>query len=496
MKRTYLAGLLSITLGCSAVTGCGMKTEASMVHPKSGSGNAETELSVKSSSESERETSDALLRNTINAPEHIQSTIQNGSGRLRIITDADVEVPSVSSVNSIAVTEHPITQADVDRITDVFFPDAVFYTSESYHQLTKQEIQNKIDLMEQYLAEGNTDPYAYGWTEFDLRQSIENYKQWRDRSPEDKNLIEVPAQPGPEANGPVSDDEMYVVAVTPDGTAYDYTAMNFVGYKVLIEKIRTRNDMEIGRNWMEYQMMKGCGYTVPAEDELKQQIGLSLEDAKKITDEKISQLGLVDMKLSSWDYDLLLEDGTGGYTLSDTMEDAGYALHYTRTVNGIPVTYTGNVGGALDDMSSEMATWEYETLNFIITEDGIEQACIGNLYDLGQPQEKNLSLLPFSDIMNIFEKVMLIQNSFVDEYSAAREYHINRITLGYSRIYDPVTSSSSGTLIPVWDFFGGFTDIPDETEDGNSVRTNYTPTQSHLTINAMDGTVIDRSLGY
>lgn len=515
MKRTYLAGLLSIALGCAAVSGCGASTtKAALVRPKSTADNAETQLSSENDRESEHntpkeengdiqnaeassDTSAALLQDALHAPEHIQSTVQNDSGRLRILTDADIEIPQVSSVHSIAVSEHPITQEDIDQITEVFFPDAVFYTAESYHQLTRQDYQRKIDLLEQYLAQGNTDPYAYGWTEYDMRQSIENYRQWRDRSPEEKNLMEVPAQLGADANGPgTPEDEMSVVAVTSGGTAYDYTAMNFCGYKVLIEKIRPRSDMDLSRSWTEYQMMKGSGHTVPAEDELEELAGLSPEQAKQIAEDNISQLGLTDMVLSFWDYGLLWEDGTNGYNLSDTPMDVGYALHYARTVNGIPITYTDNAGGASDSMDSDTKTWEYEALDFIITEEGIEQVRIRSPYDVGEPQEETLSLLPFSDIMNIFEKIMLVRNAFVDEYGASREYRIDRITLGYGRIYDPTVSSSSGILIPVWDFFGGFTDTPDEADDQAAERTSYNPAQSQLTINAADGTVIDRSLGY
>ena len=65
--------------------------------------------------------------------------------------------------------------------------------------------------------------------------------------------------------------------------------------------------------------------------------------------------------------------------------------------------------------------------------------------------------------------------------------------LGYSRIYDPVTDNDTGLMVPVWDFFGGFDckgDGYDEKDPGER------STQSHMTINAIDGTVIDRGVGY
>ena len=68
---------------------------------------------------------------------------------------------------------------------------------------------------------------------------------------------------------------------------------------------------------------------------------------------------------------------------------------------------------------------------------------------------------------------------------------IDRITLGYARIYDPGMDSTVGLLVPVWDFFG----TNKFTIDGES-RTQDDPAHSLLTINAADGTVISRDYGY
>ena len=74
-----------------------------------------------------------------------------------------------------------------------------------------------------------------------------------------------------------------------------------------------------------------------------------------------------------------------------------------------------------------------------------------------------------------------------------RTCHITRITLGYSRIYDPMSDNSAGTLVPVWDFFGSL-DVG--LEDTLARDSQGCFTRSLLTINAIDGTVIDRELGY
>lgn len=151
----------------------------------------------------------------------------------------------------------------------------------------------------------------------------------------------------------------------------------------------------------------------------------------------------------------------------------------------------------MEDMDQDYEPWGYETLDFIVTEDGLDTVTFRNQYEIDSISSEALPLLPFSDILEIYEKIMKQQNSYLEESDYTRTYHINRITLGYSRIYDPAADSTTGTLVPVWDFFGSFEDMPD-----NGIRLerydyfNALAYQSFLTVNATDGNVIRRALGY
>ncbi|MDO4322221.1 MAG: DUF6034 family protein [Lachnospiraceae bacterium] len=519
MKQTYLAGLLAAALGCCAIGGCATVSEASMVHPKSSASEVQAEGKKQTDTKSEVQTENTitdmtdktdnpdqsispLLREALDIPGQIQFSAQNESGRLQINVDAAVEVPEVSGIASVSVTKRPLTQEDVDRINDAFFPEAVFYTSESYKQMTKQECQKTIDILEQYAAEGNLDPYSYG-PDYDIYQTIENMKWWRDNSPEEKTLVEVQPAFGSETGSSTEEasdiNQMISVnAVLPDKTAYDYQIFQDTKTTVLINKIYERNDPELCWNWSEYQDLKGYGCELPDEAELiekmEQDSGFTLEKARQVAEEKIEAMGIRDMELNSWDLGLLWEDGNG-YS-QDRQKDTGYILHYTRCIRDIPITYTIDFGGAYESLDSDYETWGYEILNFIVTEDGIDEVYFADPYNIGEAQEENLTLLPFSDILEIFKNLIIASNSFVDEYNMTRTFHIDRITLGYGRIYDPLADSSSGTLIPVWDFFGGFTDTPLDSNSERGQTTNYCPTQSHLTINAVNGSMISRSLGY
>ena len=64
-----------------------------------------------------------------------------------------------------------------------------------------------------------------------------------------------------------------------------------------------------------------------------------------------------------------------------------------------------------------------------------------------------------------------------------------------TRIYEPSKDAHTGLLVPVWDFFGTRKTETEYDGESYSDTTDY-PTWSYLTINAVDGSIIDRSLGY
>lgn len=100
----------------------------------------------------------------------------------------------------------------------------------------------------------------------------------------------------------------------------------------------------------------------------------------------------------------------------------------------------------------------------------------------------------FQEIAKSFEQMIQIKNSGLEEGEKIK-LSVEDVTLGYMRVYDPGADNTSGLLVPVWDFFGA----EECTRVYNGEATEYVNAQkntSYLTINAADGSVIDRSLGY
>ena len=125
---------------------------------------------------------------------------------------------------------------------------------------------------------------------------------------------------------------------------------------------------------------------------------------------------------------------------------SGHVIYYSRTTNATPLTYTMDAGGALEDMDSTMETWAYENLYFYVNADGIDSMTYCNPYTIiGEARDCEVkTLLPFSQIMNIYEKMMIVTNADNLTYENSRVFSIDRPVLGYARIYEPSTDAHTG----------------------------------------------------
>lgn len=439
------------------------------------------------------------IRDLINAPQNYKSQVTDDSAKLVVNTDATVELPDVEKISAISVTPAEITQDFLDRVTDAFFQDAKIYTSESVYTQTKSEIKQTLDKLKEALANGNLDPNNYGTDEngdyiYNIYDDIEYWEGQYDAAPETKTLVEARPTVGNQSlDGNVEsigDNNFSGIAQFDDGSKYYYRTTSYGAYTLDLKISRTakKGGEQMPSDSIWYDYTSSSEFQKPTEES----IGISLEDAKKLVQEKVKQIGITDLDFYNWTYALhttINTDGSAGH-LGD-----GYMISYTRNINGVPVTYTMDAGGALEDMDSTMETWAYEQLYFYVDGDGIDSMYYSNPYALGETKTENLSLLPFSEIMNIYEKMMVVTNADNMEYENSRVYNIDRIVLGYARIYEPSTDAHTGLLVPVWDFFGT-RKIESDYYGDNYSDTTDDPTWSYLTINAVDGSIIDRGLGY
>lgn len=169
-------------------------------------------------------------------------------------------------------------------------------------------------------------------------------------------------------------------------------------------------------------------------------------------------------------------------------------MYYTRMVDGIPVIYTPDEG-TYSEMSADnqfSPVWAYEKISLIYDDDGLAAFWWGNPYEISESSNENVYLMPFSEIQKIFENMIINKYTSDDKEKSRTDMRITDVRLSYMRVREK-DNLDEGKLIPVWDFFGS----RDIYQDGGTEP--YTEDQanmSFLTVNAMDGTIIERNRGY
>ena len=160
-----------------------------------------------------------------------------------------------------------------------------------------------------------------------------------------------------------------------------------------------------------------------------------------------------------------------------------YHLNYAREVGGVRITFTRE-GGARYAEEEFNPVLRQEELLLEVSEDGSMSLHWYDPLDVTGMIAEDCELLPFDQIMDIFGTVAPLTLLHL-EGEGNVSLTIDRAVLGYMCLQER-NNPRAYRLTPVWDFFGVRT-LGRERQDFK---------YSWVTINAIDGTFIDRVYGY
>lgn len=169
-----------------------------------------------------------------------------------------------------------------------------------------------------------------------------------------------------------------------------------------------------------------------------------------------------------------------------------YSVECSRVVLGslcAESRYSSGSGGSSGDIYSPAPYWAYEHFEVELDDSGIFSVNWGSPLSIEEVVAEETALLPFSEVEDILNKMLLVmyEPEAKSEYLHGLDIHIDRAALRLWRIAEQGTFDT-GLLVPAWNFYGTYT----EKGDG------YINTQNRMlmTINAIDGSIIDPDLGY
>jgi hypothetical protein len=253
-----------------------------------------------------------------------------------------------------------------------------------------------------------------------------------------------------------------------------------------------------------------------------------------ITDMKIANMSLIylvsndflnveqetDRKTAHTNYEQIVAELKEGKH-SEQVISAQVSIEMARYVNGVQVSsvddsikYNMNPNEAPPENTGRREipqmtqNWVYEEFNMSVTEHGILILVWRSPYEVIETIVSESNLISFDDTVSIFENMFRIKYSgwkswLVEEYkrnghgdlTLNHEGEITRVTLSMRRITEQ-NSIERGLLVPVWDFYGTVKTYSTLKGETHSMSSHPWSGEPLMTINAVDGTIIDLAKGY
>lgn len=415
-------------------------------------------------------------------PEKFTGDWTGQEGKLTIHADAQVVAELGTALPTATVEPREFNQGDVDNLLKVFLKGEPLYS----HVQTKQELQEHLDYINS--PDWTSDPgKPSDPASLEARRKELNawYTAEIAKAPEEKPILHGFSD---------SDDPKWIGGTaTVDGIKWE---------------VSIRNDIDGG--WTE-----AC---IERTDYKYRDYSIQLPDVSK--EESIARgnalmqaLGLQNFVLTDaqqWSVELPGDNGI-------------WRLYYAPTVNGFPIagarqditqTHDGTVYqdyqywdyACKDSENPDTVSWDLENILLDVGKNGVLRFAWTSPSTQPVVRQAESTLLPFEEIASIADTMLpevivgpketpLTQLDQYNGFETRMDVDITKVSLSLMRIRDK--GSLQGTIVPVWDFWGtsDWYDAEPNAYGYQEKGMNY-DFQPMLTLNAVDGTVVDRQLGY
>lgn len=409
-------------------------------------------------------------------PDNFTGQWTGEEGCLNVSADAVIEVPEADGMPTATVKRRAFTQQEADRIIEAFLDDGTLYEEQG---MTKSQVAERL---ESYRAmERGEIPLSLDGdrTMENLLEVIDRWEKYLEEAPEDGEFKEASTEFQPAG---IYDEQIMGYGFSKGEKCY----LNIYNYSDWLSEVLFSID-GFGR-------MNG-DYSQPMK-ELEEPLENSMTEAEAIAiaDGVITELGIENMVRQNTEEVFFHPVDRDEYIAT------GYKLIYTRSVDGIALAYTKKNGLSVEDGAPFDKMWGYEQITICVSDGRLVYFNWINPYETPVVDAAPAKLMPFEDIGDIFGKMILVTNDDISEinrkngFDIVHNYSVDKVELNLMRIRDK-DNFEEGRIVPVWDFWAktGVT-VPDKNYSHLVYDGEYY--EVVLTLNAIDGTVIDRELGY
>jgi len=411
------------------------------------------------------------------APQTVKDTITHGAVTLNM--NAQLQLPQTSQIPVVSVLPGQFKQDTADKVIKTFMEGKQLYQPGGPE--TKEEVQKEYILhqaLQLQSAQSNNGTANAGNAPGAREMDASEWQKAIDEAPET-------VKKAPTTGLLVRSDEGNLVS---NGVTYkgfhgqflDVVADLGMGYDASLKVWSSDSGKDSSVQFVNRDITSV--YTYSALTGNARGMKMSLEETKALAQNTLNAVGATGLTLADVQLGTLIPLTKNDNP--DTMNQA-YGLWFTRNVAGVSTTMD-----QIDARPPDNEAYPYERVFMLINDTGVIEFSWTSPVNVVGTVSSNAKILSFNDTMNIFKEQFFIHYAQNDASQGSVTYTINRITLGMMRVQ--VKDSDSGYLmIPVWDFYGSAS-----TNVNGTISTTDHTLQSFLTINALDGSIIDRHLGY
>lgn len=392
------------------------------------------------------------VQKKIDTPKTESFEIASKDVELKLKVAAQIEVPSCDKIPVVKAVEKEFTGNDLKRFSIIFNQDNNLEYFRGYDKMTKSELKTKIQEQTFYLDEIlNGDYYSEDEKdekEKEIEEFISKLQKYFETAPES-------VKSNPIVFKLSEDKEKKLIGINSEKF--------YISGIIQGESVDLFIDKGEGGNKVEYFFCEDSG-TFQGFFKGYQNLCIYSEgSAKTQCEDFMEELG--------WEKEFELAQVL---PLKDSVGDfyTGYRLIYKRKMSGIVETF---------DQQGTNLKKNYENLVFEFGTQGMTRVLWEEPMEIKETIVDDVEIIPYDRVIEIFkDRVFSSSNLISSQRKEVKEYYVDKIVLGLMRVSNP-DNSKEFCYIPVWDFYN--------TEDTSGIR-------SYLTINAIDGSLIDRNLGY
>lgn len=414
---------------------------------------------------------------------HMQTEIKPGD-MVTIKVDADIISPGYEKMPLVRVRPKNFTKEQFQKFVDFLTNGEPIYYEDivnGYFHLSKEEIEALLPMLKGYAANDELPEHVKSHINHFISDYEENYDIAISRA----------------------DERLYDGTLTKreNNSTFNYiTSLKCYLGKEKAARLSLWQSFNETQTNMQFDNVDFCTpYNIfePYEGENAKRMNMSYDEAKAIAEKLVHTIDGENTNMVIYSSNIGYSVGTFANHTKENSPHA-YSFRFARQYNGVeikPIMFLWGDGDQID-YSKQISP---ESIGVTIDDGGITMATWSNYTEYIETVAEDAPLLAFDEIKDVFEQHCHNEFTWVPRNDALLEQptvtlNVKKIELNLMVIPEKDNLENYIT-VPVWDF------IADEEYDKKVTAQDGYESEgqkncSIMTINAIDGSVIDREQGY